>query len=58
MPNMILCPHCMTLNETDGHVCMTCGKDMNAGNNTHQLPIGTVLNKRYLVGCAIGGGGF
>ena len=58
MPNMQLCPHCMALNNMDRHTCAVCGDAMEAHNGNHQLPVGTLLNKRYYVGCAIGGGGF
>lgn len=58
MPNMILCPHCMTMNPADSRVCRSCGQLTEANNRPPRLPIGTALNRRYLVGCAIGGGGF
>ena len=58
MPDMILCPHCMAVCKAGMRLCPTCGRPMQCTNGTHQLPIGTFLNKRYLVGCAIGGGGF
>ena len=55
---MILCPHCMAVCNAGSRICPACGRPMQCTNGTHQLPIGTFLNKRYLVGCAIGGGGF
>ena len=55
---MILCPHCMAVCNAASRICPACGRPMQCTNGTHQLPIGTFLNKRYLVGCAIGGGGF
>lgn len=58
MPDMILCPHCMAVCNAGMRLCPACGRPMQCTNGTHQLPIGTFLNKRYLVGCAIGGGGF
>jgi serine/threonine protein kinase len=58
MANMILCPHCMEMNVAGTRICRKCGQMMEARNKIHQLPVGCVLNKRYLVGCAIGGGGF
>ena len=58
MPDMILCPHCMAVCNAGVRVCPACGRPMQCANGDHQLPIGTFLNKRYLVGCAIGGGGF
>ncbi len=58
MPDMILCPHCMAVCNAGIRLCPACGRPMQCTNGAHQLPIGTFLNKRYLVGCAIGGGGF
>ena len=58
MSDMILCPHCMAVCNAASRICPACGRPMQCTNGTHQLPIGTFLNKRYLVGCAIGGGGF
>ncbi len=58
MANMILCPHCMSINPADSLFCRSCGQSTNANNRPHQLSVGTALNRRYLVGCAIGGGGF
>ncbi len=58
MPDMILCPRCMAVCDAGMRLCPSCGSPMHCTNGAHQLPIGTFLNKRYLVGCAIGGGGF
>lgn len=52
------CPHCMHNNEANRAVCSFCGKDMNAFNDPHQLPVNTILKGRYLLGRCIGQGGF
>ena len=58
MEQQLLCPHCMKKVGASESRCSFCGKSLKAANEKHQLPVGAVLNKRYLVGCAIGGGGF
>lgn len=52
------CIHCMT--ETDGSagICPCCGEALSEPNPPHRLTAGTVLNGRYLVGTALGEGGF
>ena len=52
------CQHCMKNQERKGRFCVYCGKDLTAQNAPHQLPVGTRLQDRYVVGAAIGQGGF
>lgn len=51
------CYHCMN-NKGSAPVCPHCHKEHNAQVAAHHLRPGTVLNKKYLVGYAIGEGGF
>ena len=44
--------------KTDAKFCPYCGKNPSEQNPPHQLAAGTVLNKKYLIGNAIGEGGF
>ena len=50
------CPGCMEIKS--GAVCEHCGFDESRQNAPHQLQIGTVLQDKYLVGRALGQGGF
>ena len=50
------CLGCMEL--TDQPVCPRCGWSAQRNNEFHQLPVGTVLADKYLVGRALGQGGF
>ena len=50
------CPGCMNIK--NGIVCEHCGFDERRQNAPHQLQIGTALQDRYLVGRALGQGGF
>ena len=52
------CPHCMRKISDDVSCCDHCGKSLDVSNLAHQLPINTLLSGRYLVGKAIGEGGF
>ena len=52
------CQHCMQDQKRKGRFCIYCGKDLTAQNAPHQLPVGTRLQDRYVVGAAIGQGGF
>lgn len=58
MSAITLCPHCMSQTERGERICRHCGKSVEAHNAVDQLPVGTVLNRRYLIGSSIGGGGF
>ena len=52
------CVHCMAPLQGDGQSC-GCGKNVNDYEApSHHLSAGTLLRKRYLVGKAIGEGGF
>jgi len=51
------CVGCMKLKE-QSPVCEHCGYNENVPNESHQLPIGTVLQGRYQVGKKLGQGGF
>lgn len=48
------CQHCMQDQKRKGRFCIYCGKDLTAQNAPHQLPVGTRLQDRYVVGAAIG----
>ncbi len=56
---MNYCPYCMNAVNNDDVKCSSCGKDTSAYRaDPHMLPAGAMLNNRYLVGSAIGEGGF
>ena len=52
------CYNCMCKNPDDAKICMKCGKKMIADDHPHHLKPGTILDNKYLVGNAIGEGGF
>ena len=52
------CWHCMAQLNTESVICPQCGKPPRELNPPHHLAAGTVLDKRILVGNAIGEGGF
>lgn len=52
-----LCFGCMRLKENTP-VCEHCGYDERLQNQSHQLPIGTMLQNQYLIGRVLGQGGF
>ena len=53
------CQHCMTKNPDDAQVCEHCHQNPTVAQSpSHHLAPGTVLNGRYLIGEAIGEGGF
>lgn len=54
----VFCFHCMRKLEGQVQVCPYCGKNPQATAFPHQLPPGTILNGKYLLGAAIGNGGF
>lgn len=58
MSEKILCPHCMEELPQGSTLCQHCGQSTKAENAANQLPVGMILNHRYLIGCALGGGGF
>ncbi|MDE7390330.1 MAG: serine/threonine protein kinase [Lachnospiraceae bacterium] len=51
------CFYCM-LPVNNTNVCPHCGYNGNSESFTHRLPAGTVLKDRFLIGNAIGEGGF
>ena len=51
-----LCYGCMQEVETD--ICPHCGWTATQNNERHQLPVGTVLADKYVVGRVLGQGGF
>ena len=51
------CYGCMKLKK-NSPVCEHCGYDERETNAPHQIPAGTVLKEQYLVGKALGQGGF
>lgn len=54
---MSYCMNCM--NPIDGSTpCPHCGFNGTTAATPHHLPAGTILGSRYLIGCAIGEGGF
>ena len=52
------CYHCMSSIEEGTLVCPICGKPQVYEKVPHRLPLGTLLKGQYLVGEAIGEGGF
>lgn len=47
------------MNKTeDNHICNICGQPVNPESKPHQLKPGTILMGKYLIGHAIGEGGF
>lgn len=52
-----LCFGCMS-QKSQSPVCEYCGFDERTENQSHQLPIGTILQNQYLVGRVLGQGGF
>ena len=52
-----LCFGCMR-QKLNRPVCEFCGFDERMENQSHQLPIGTILQNQYLVGRVLGQGGF
>ena len=55
---MFYCPHCMTA-FSEGRACPACGQLPESYSSApHQLPAGTILAGRYLLGKVLGEGGF
>lgn len=52
------CPICMEPLPAGEISCRICGGGADNINEPHQLPVGTTLNSRYLIGSRIGQGGF
>ena len=57
MEDCMYCYHCMN-QKGSAAVCPYCHKENNSLSSAHHLRPGTVLNHKYLVGYAIGEGGF
>ena len=49
---------CMEPLSQPGGFCTRCGFNNSNNNHAHQLPIFTLLNGKYMVGRALGEGGF
>ena len=52
------CPFCMQKLPPDIECCPHCGRAIHQENELEQLPVGTLLAERYVVGRCIGSGGF
>ena len=52
------CYHCMSENREGDRYCLHCGKEIKEDSYPHHLKPGTILDNKYLVGNAIGEGGF
>ena len=55
---MDYCFYCMQPTDGSAAVCPFCGNPRTAEVPPHHLPCGTVLRNRYLIGAALGEGGF
>lgn len=55
---MDFCMHCMSPIEKSDSECPFCGKAFDEVIPAHHLKPGTILNKKFLVGAALGEGGF
>lgn len=55
---MRYCPKCFHEVESGSEVCPFCGGNLNAECPPHHIRPGTLLNGKYIVGQAIGEGGF
>lgn len=54
----IYCNHCMTEISESEKVCPACGKEVTKECPAHHLRPGTILNRKFYVGEALGEGGF
>ena len=55
---MKFCPFCLKENPNDSKFCEGCGQNFNCNIPIYHLAVGTLLNGKYVVGKAIGEGGF
>ena len=55
---MEYCKHCMMPVEQGGIYCPSCGQVLDSQELSHHLMPGTILSDRYVVGTALGEGGF
>ena len=53
---MRYCPYCMQ--PIEGVWCPHCQKDADAVNNQTNLAVGSILDRRYVIGRMLGQGGF
>ncbi|MCC8066159.1 MAG: serine/threonine protein kinase, partial [Clostridiales bacterium] len=58
MKKIFYCPSCMEGQISSAAFCPVCKNPLNIENAEHQLPAGTLLKDRYLVGKVLGEGGF
>ncbi|MDO5112236.1 MAG: serine/threonine-protein kinase [Clostridia bacterium] len=59
-PNQVerLCMCCMGMKADKRMVCPHCGGRAEVENESNQLPVGSILSGKYLIGRALGQGGF
>lgn len=55
---MNYCKFCMSRIEDTDRECPFCGRDLTTETPAHHLAVGTILNGKFMVGEAIGEGGF
>ena len=55
---MKYCKYCMSEIDDNASVCPKCGKDLTSEDPVHHLRPGTLLAGKYVVGTALGEGGF
>ena len=55
---MNYCKYCMSRIEDTDRECPFCGRDLTTETPAHHLAVGTILNGKFMVGEAIGEGGF
>lgn len=56
--NKDYCFNCMSKSEIENGVCSVCGKSATPVSATHHLNCGTILSNKFMVGKALGEGGF
>ncbi|MBO5076319.1 MAG: leucine-rich repeat protein [Clostridia bacterium] len=55
---MKYCKYCMSIIQEGAEVCPLCGRNLRGAEPMHRLQAGTVLAGKYVVGVALGEGGF
>ena len=55
---IFFCPNCMEKISEGDLKCPFCGKDTHISAEPHHLPVNSILNGRYVIGKALGAGGF
>ena len=58
MREIFFCPNCMEKISEGDLKCPFCGKDTHISAEPHHLPVNSILNGRYVIGKALGAGGF